>query len=163
MTNKHVVSVAEASSPRLQVVGVQPGKHRTVLTCMVVGSTEFDLIELYDKWREVYVKKGDIVRVLRTNESGAFVAWSETRPGYPQRGVTRVDASCNLLVLHPDILLAGSMISDSFQCLRKSVIQFRNPEASGPLSLSAFYGIAIHELFHQMIVLLYENPDIDVF
>ena len=157
------MDLAQASSPRLQVVRVQSFRHCTALTCAVVGSSLCYPVELYDGWRETDVKKGDIVRVLLTNASGEFVAWASAYSGQPRPNTTRIDAHRNLLVLHPDVLLAGSIIPDSFQCPRKSVIQIRNPRASGPLSLAAFYGILIHELFHQIIELLYEDPSTDSF
>ena len=157
------MDLVQASSPRLQVVRVQSFRHCTALTCAVVGSSLCYPVELYDGWRETDVKKGDVVRVLLTNASGGFVAWASAYSGQPRPNTTRIDAHRNLLVLHPDVLLAGSIIPDSFQCLRKSVIQVRNPRASSPLSLAAFYGIVIHELFHQIIELLYENPSTDSF
>ena len=55
------------------------------------------------------------------------------------------------------------MISESFVCLRKCVLQYRNPGASGPMSVPGFYGAMIHTLFYKVTAMLFEKPDIDIF
>ena len=52
----------------------------------------------------------------------------------------------NLLVLHPDTLLSGSMVSDSFVCLRKSVLDDR-VKILHSQNMAALLGNALHELF----------------
>lgn len=65
-----------------------------------------------------------------------------------------IDDAENLLVLHPDTLVSGTAVADSFVCLRKSVIQGRNPRGvgqAGVCSAAALKGSLIHELFQAVV------------
>lgn len=47
-------------------------------------------------------------------------------------------------MLHPDVLLSGTLVSGSYKCSRSSVIQER---FGGDSSVSAVKGTLLHELF----------------
>ena len=49
-----------------------------------------------------------------------------------------------LVVLHPDVLLSGTLVSGSYKCPRASVIQERFGGSSG---VAAVQGTLLHELF----------------
>ena len=52
--------------------------------------------------------------------------------------------AAGLVVLHPDVLLSGTLVSGSYKCPRASVIQERFGGSSG---IAAVQGTLLHELF----------------
>lgn len=57
-----------------------------------------------------------------------------------------IDDDANLLILHPDHLISSTVVSDSFGCTRRAVLQDRvkaTSESSAPL----VYGTILHEIF----------------
>lgn len=67
------------------------------------------------------------------------------------KGQCIVDDAQNLLILHPDQLISNTVVSDSFGCMRRAVLQDRvkaTSEASPPL----VYGKLLHEVFQEALL-----------
>lgn len=149
-----MVGAAEASSPRLIVLSVArtPESSSIVLMTVPVGGGPELIVQLLDSWAdsEPSPAPGDVARVILCSSDFVLQPWQAT--------VTReviVDDAQNLLVLHPDTLVSGTAVADSFVCLRKSVISGRNPRglgAAGVVSKAALQGSMIHDLFQAILV-----------
>ena len=61
-----------------------------------------------------------------------------------------VDDANNLIVTHPDILISATGVSDSFQCLRRSVLADRVKATSEP-NPAQVYGSLLHEIFQEAL------------
>lgn len=157
--NAGSVGPTGASSPRLLVLEVgdvqatstgAPGKLiRTIETRVY---TEIAIL-LYGDWIQTLVSPGDVVRVILTTKGFTFNPWHTEQQ---QRSPIAVDDDNNFFIVHPDTLISGTTISDSFRCLRKSVITSRCPPSIAPDSFigeAALFGSMIHDLFQNMLVL----------
>lgn len=61
-----------------------------------------------------------------------------------------IDNANNMLILHPDHLIAATSIGDSFGCTRRAVLQDR-VKATSESSMPLLYGTIIHEIFQAAI------------
>src|SRR5690606_17316242 len=89
-------------------------------------------IYLFDDWYETPVHPGDTINVL-----GAF---SSTSP--PSIEIT---SQSNLVILHPDILLTATSLSNAPQCPRKPLLSSL-VRASNDTSPALVWGNMLHEL-----------------
>nr|OQO23072.1 hypothetical protein B0A51_09576 [Rachicladosporium sp. CCFEE 5018] len=55
-----------------------------------------------------------------------------------------------LLIVHPDHMLSATTVADSFDCIRKAVLQDRI-KATGETSKPMVYGSVLHEIFQQAL------------
>ena len=69
---------------------------------------------------------------------------------FDKSGQCVVDFTQNLLVLHPDHLLSATVVSDSFSCTRRAVLQDR-VKATSESSESQIHGHILHEIFQEAI------------
>lgn len=73
------------------------------------------------------------------------------------------NTSRNLLILHPDILLSGTAISESFECQRRSVLNDRIRSLS-TANAANVYGQLLHEVFqHCLLEMNFDNDVMDQF
>ena len=93
---------------------------------------EAHLLHLEGDWVYTEVETGDFVHVI-----GSFD---------PETQTCVVDNDRNLLIVSPDLLISGTVIADSFKCVRRAVVGevFPGPSAG---NAPALYGQMIHELF----------------
>ena len=61
-----------------------------------------------------------------------------------------VDDFQNLIILHPDYLISATVVSDSFSCTRRAILQDR-VKATGDSSEPQVYGSMLHEVFQEAI------------
>eukprot|EP00736_Rhodelphis_marinus_P010559 Rmarinus@m.29999 len=60
-----------------------------------------------------------------------------------------VDDNKGLIVIHPDCLVSGTRISESFTCLRRAFLSARAPEQGS--SAACLYGVMLHSLFENAV------------
>lgn len=145
---------SDASSGRLLVLEVTLNAESKVLRSVDAVSCTQVSVALCHEWMQTNVKQGDIIRVILTHPDGSYQPWEgankhEHHPVF----VTR---DANLFIHHPDTLVSGTAIADSFLCLRKSVLTARTPprnllgSAGGE---AALFGSMIHDLFQRMLAM----------
>ncbi|GAO46682.1 hypothetical protein G7K_0906-t1 [Saitoella complicata NRRL Y-17804] len=92
-------------------------------------------VRLREDWWVTPVREGDYVHVVgRFDECGECV----------------VDNADNLIILHPDYLVSATVVADSFQCMRRAILQDR-VKATGETTKALVYGSVIHELFQEAL------------
>lgn len=57
-----------------------------------------------------------------------------------------IDDNHHMIILHPDHLISSTALSDSFDCIRKAVLQDR-VKATSSMSAPLIYGTILHEIF----------------
>src|SRR5690349_5678602 len=90
----------------------------------------FKAITLRDSWFYTPCTPGSFVHVI-----GEF---SST-------GQCFIDDRNNMIILHPDHLIAATVVADSFSCLRRAVLQDR-VKATSKANPPMLYGNLLHEL-----------------
>lgn len=65
---------------------------------------------------------------------------------FSKNGQITIDDHENLIIVHPDHLVSATAVADSFDCLRKAVLQDR-VKATSPTSKPTVYGSILHEIF----------------
>ncbi|PNS19935.1 DNA replication ATP-dependent helicase/nuclease dna2 [Sphaceloma murrayae] len=90
-------------------------------------------ITLRQSWLDTSCKPGAYVHIV-----GSF---SKT-------GQITIDDAANLIIVHPDHLVSATAVADSFDCLRKAVLQDR-VKATSVTSKPTVYGSILHELFQK--------------
>jgi len=88
-------------------------------------------ITLRQSWLDTHCLPGAYVHVV-----GSF----------SRAGQITIDDRENLLIVHPDHLVSATAVADSFDCLRKAVLQDR-VKATSPTSKPTVYGTMLHEIF----------------
>ena len=72
-------------------------------------------------------------------------------PSSPPGQITISDTDeSHLLIVHPDHMLSATTVADSFDCIRKAVLQDR-VKATGETNKSMVYGKILHEIFQQAL------------
>ncbi|KAK0250489.1 DNA replication endonuclease-helicase Dna2 [Friedmanniomyces endolithicus] len=104
-------------------------------------------ITLRDSWTTTAVSPGDIVHVSTLPHHKAEKTSSRDPPG--QHTISDDNASA-LLIVHPDHMLSATTVADSFDCIRKAVLQDRI-KATGETSKPMVYGKILHEVFQQAL------------
>jgi DNA replication ATP-dependent helicase Dna2 len=90
-------------------------------------------ITLRQSWFDTHCTEGAFVHVV-----GQFSA----------TGQITIDDAENLIIVHPDHLVSATAVADSFDCLRKAVLQDR-VKATSPTSKPTVYGSILHEVFQE--------------
>lgn len=62
-----------------------------------------------------------------------------------------LDDARGYLILHPDTLISGTVVSDSVACLRRSVLSTRI-KSIGDRNTSLLYGNMLHQLFQSALL-----------
>ena len=152
-TRQGPIGPIDASSCRLLVLESKKQEDAlTLKTIQLAASRRIIYIALCDEWQKSQVQPQDIVRVVLTNLDGSYQSW-ESRP---DRGTIVVTRNCNIFILHPDTLISGTTVADSFVCIRKSVLSGRVPQgniANTPGGEAALFGSMIHDLFQTILAL----------
>jgi DNA replication ATP-dependent helicase Dna2 len=156
------------------------GGAEALLRCVPAAGGPACRVALRGAWaRSTTLKEvprpGDIIRVVLCDAEFQMQPWTHLRKADDnslgasahddQRGdaglvasenavIVVVDDNQNLVVRHPDTLISGSAVADSFVCRRKAVLAARNPRGVGrAVSVAALSGSMIHDLFQAIIVL----------
>ncbi|KAL6069587.1 Tripartite DNA replication factor [Balamuthia mandrillaris] len=106
----------------------------TVLRVLDEKNMDERIVHLRDGWQTSPVCHGDYVNVI-----GDF----------DKDGHCVIDKDRNLIILHPDLLISGTSIGESYQCLRKAVLQERHKR--GEVTLPLVLGTILHGLFEKAI------------
>ncbi|KAK6443340.1 DNA replication endonuclease-helicase Dna2 [Oleoguttula sp. CCFEE 5521] len=101
-------------------------------------------ISLRGSWYSTAVSAGHTVHL-------ACLPGQSHRP-QPALGQLLVDDADDspLLIVHPDHMLSATTVADSFDCIRKAVLQDRI-KATGETSKAMVYGSILHEIFQQAL------------
>uniref|UniRef100_A0A8C8R5G8 DNA replication ATP-dependent helicase/nuclease n=1 Tax=Pelusios castaneus TaxID=367368 RepID=A0A8C8R5G8_9SAUR len=107
-----------------------PEKHLTITASPSLEDTE--LCSLKNDWDSVPVVPGDIIHLEGDCHSGTWI----------------INRDFGYLILHPDLLLSGTTVSNSIRCMRKAVLseKFRSCESS---SRQMLVGTILHETFQK--------------
>lgn len=91
---------------------------------------------------------GDIIHIAHFRHTSPPDSVSPTTP----KGQIHItdDENSAMIILHPDHLLSATTVADSFDCLRKAVLQYR-VKATGQTSKAMVYGKIMHEIFQQAL------------
>lgn len=150
---KKIVGPSGASSPRLLVRDVLYEHGRSILqTVNPLDGTTIS-VELLGAWAESPVEVGQIVRVVLSSQEGDFTPWQTSKW---QLQPVIVNDNVNFLIHHPDTLINGTTVSESFFCPRKAVLSSRTPDLLDYATVggeSALFGSMIHELFQVVLIL----------
>ncbi|KAK3720452.1 DNA replication endonuclease-helicase Dna2 [Vermiconidia calcicola] len=104
-------------------------------------------ISIRDSWVATSIARGNIIHVARLRQSEPIVA-----PSTPPGQLTIFDAEDSpLLIVHPDHMLSATTIADSFDCIRKAVLQDRI-KATSEAHKALVYGKILHEIFQQALL-----------
>jgi DNA replication ATP-dependent helicase Dna2 len=104
-----------------------------ILSCLDEVMEEERLVKLRDVWMDVPVMIGDRIHIIMSHgidETTSFI----------------VDDKHNYLIHLPYYLVSGTVVADSFQCMRRTVLNetFRNPHER---TSDMVYGSLLHEAF----------------
>jgi len=108
-------------------------------------------VRLRGLWYDSPVEVGDLINVVEYASSEPISSGDE-RTSVPVGSgseIVVVDDIRNLLVLHPDMLLSPSRISQCFPCMRKGVLGEVSP--GGAPSKAAIMGTLKHEMFEALV------------
>lgn len=139
-----------ASSARLLVLDVTSTPTEKRIRTVDTVSNKQVLLHLHDEWETSAVSPGFIVRVVLTRPDGSYEQWPDVVTSTKPVHISREQ---NLLIIHPDTLVSGTAVSDSFLCLRKAVLNFRTPAGNVLDSAggeAALFGSMIHKLFQKL-------------
>ncbi|KAK4506536.1 hypothetical protein PRZ48_000268 [Zasmidium cellare] len=110
-------------------------------------SSKVTAITLRGSWMSTSLCKGNVIHVARLRRSEDTFALDSSLPGQ----VTIDDKeSSPFLIVHPDHMLSATTVADSFDCVRKAVLQDRI-KATGETSKAMVYGKILHEIFQQAL------------
>ncbi|KAI5242265.1 hypothetical protein E4T43_04977 [Aureobasidium subglaciale] len=90
-------------------------------------------ITLRQTWLETHCAPGSYVHVV-----GHF----------SRSGQITIDDAQNLIIVHPDHLISATVVADSFECIRRAVLQDR-VKATSRSSEPSVYGNMLHEIFQE--------------
>ncbi|KXT09876.1 hypothetical protein AC579_2993, partial [Pseudocercospora musae] len=107
-----------------------------------------EMIVLRDSWLDTAVSKRNIVNIASLKRHSNSTPVTSSSPA----GETFIDDTeqSNFLILHPDHMLSATSVADSFDCVRKAVLQDRI-KATGETNKSMVYGKILHEIFQQCL------------
>ena len=71
-----------------------------------------------------------------------------------------MDNSVGFMVLHPDTLISGTVVSDSISCIRRSVLSNRVKFATDR-STALLYGCMLHEVFQMGLLGGFEEEKVE--
>ncbi|KAH9831686.1 DNA replication ATP-dependent helicase/nuclease dna2 [Teratosphaeria destructans] len=105
-------------------------------------------ITLRDSWTHTTVSRGNIVHIAHLPEPRN----PDPPPPATPAGQLLVsdDEHSVFLIVHPDHMLSATTVADSFDCLRKAVLQDRI-KATGETAKPMVYGKILHEIFQQAL------------
>lgn len=104
-------------------------------------------ITLRDSWAMTSVSAGNVVHVAHLRHAEAYPSVPASPPS---QVIVGDDEQSALLIVHPDHMLSATTVADSFDCIRKAVLQDRI-KATGETSKPMVYGKILHEIFQQAL------------
>ncbi|KAF8754522.1 AAA domain [Rhizoctonia solani] len=109
------------------------------IACLAIDETTSEVLEviLKDDWESTRIRLGDIINVLGDFSEllqKVSISDSETPALIPTRTIT-ISSAKNILVLHPDLLLPITAISNASVCPRKPLLGMMVPTPTFPPSL----------------------------
>lgn len=99
----------------------------------VLTTEEGVTIELVDNWKESHIKEGDFVNIISNKRILNEIT---------------ISRDSNLLVVHPDLLLNVSKVSESYDCHRKGFFERFSPFSTNKY---AIIGNILHRLFQMYL------------
>lgn len=162
------VKSTQDHSANSQTVGSTPRLHRYVVKQVISGeytnekgrvceekvlrgeherTKKSTAIALRGSWTASPIAKNDIVHLtyLRRSQIDSDAAAS------PPSQITLSDEEDSpFIIAHPDHMLSATTVADSFDCIRKAVLQDRI-KATGETSKAMVYGSILHEIFQQAL------------
>ncbi|KAK4987635.1 DNA replication endonuclease-helicase Dna2 [Elasticomyces elasticus] len=90
-------------------------------------------ITLRQSWFDTHCMPGSYVHIIGT---------------FTKTGQITIDDAANMLIVHPDHLISATVIADSFECLRRAVLQDR-VKATSKVAKPTVYGSILHEIFQE--------------
>ncbi|KAM3418210.1 hypothetical protein BST61_g4214 [Cercospora zeina] len=103
-------------------------------------------ITLRGSWSTTAIAPKAIVHVAHVRRRSVFT--SPASP--PGQVIISDDDHSPLLIVHPDHMLSATTVADSFDCIRKAVLQDRI-KATSEGSKAMIYGKILHEIFQQAL------------
>ncbi|KAI0794807.1 DNA replication factor Dna2-domain-containing protein, partial [Abortiporus biennis] len=122
-----------------------------LLTVQTLPRNETRLVVLQDDWVRTDVRVGDILNVIGTFCESNNLPSSSSTPPIPAVTITSKD---NLLIVHPDILITATALSNAPQCLRKPLLSslVRSTSSSSDITPSLVWGNILHEVMQTCMV-----------
>ncbi|KAG0229914.1 Tripartite DNA replication factor [Actinomortierella wolfii] len=105
---------------------------RKILIVREQGSEVEQTVQICGQWADTHVSGGDIIHIVDTMVVSP--------------GVYQVTNERGFIIVRPDNLVSTSVLSESFSCLRKSVLNTR-VVGSYDLTVPLVHGNMLHELF----------------
>ncbi|KAF7191210.1 DNA replication ATP-dependent helicase/nuclease DNA2 [Pseudocercospora fuligena] len=106
------------------------------------------IIILRDSWFDTAVSKRTIVNIASLKRHRSITPI--TTSALVAETIIDDTEQSNFLILHPDHMLSATTVADSFDCVRKAVLQDRI-KATGETNKSMVYGKILHEIFQQCL------------
>ncbi|XP_010532178.1 PREDICTED: DNA replication ATP-dependent helicase/nuclease DNA2-like [Tarenaya hassleriana] len=122
--------VLEVSEKRGSAGSYRGQCHYKVLRLLNENTAAERALYLWDEWFYSTVSPGDSINVI-----GKF----------DEEGKCNVDHENNFVIVHPNILIAGTKVAASFACPRRSVLDERL--RSNEYSMAAMIGTLLHQVF----------------
>ena len=85
------------------------------------------------------------------NTSASIKAYVHVLGDFDSSGMCVVDDDHGMLILHPDQLLASTVVAESFSCTRRAVLQDRVKD-TGTVGPPLVYGSLVHEIFQDALL-----------
>lgn len=105
-------------------------------------------ITLRDSWAGMPFSTDDVIHIAHIRHP---ISPRSALPSTPKGQIHITDdESSAFIILHPDHMLSATTVADSFDCLRKAVLQDRI-KATGETSKAMVYGKILHEIFQQAL------------
>lgn len=105
-------------------------------------------VTLRDSWASTSISPETIVHVARLRQPSLNATSPPSSP--PGQILINDEPTTPLLIVHPDHMLSATTVADSFDCVRKAVLQDRI-KATGETSKAMVYGKILHEIFQQAL------------
>lgn len=130
------------------------------LSCCVESTSEPVTVYLYDDWYNCEVQEGIffsflLILVLKRlgdicNVIGEFGPAAESTSTNPRSCIT-ITSQANLFIIHPDILLTATALSNAPECRRKPIISglIRSSTDTTP---SLVWGNVLHEVMQKCLL-----------
>lgn len=105
-------------------------------------------VTLSGSWSDTVVTPNTIIHIARLRHQNNQ---PPTAGSHHDQDINVSDAEGSpLLIVHPDHMLSATTVADSFDCVRKAVLQDRI-KATGETNQSMVYGKILHEIFQQCL------------
>ncbi|KAH8096830.1 Dna2-domain-containing protein [Cristinia sonorae] len=118
--------------------------YEKILTVHAVSEEEIRHVILQDDWVETDIRVGDVINAI-----GTFVLPPSSSSSSPLHTIT-ITSRQNLLILHPDILITATALSNAPQCRRKPLLSTL-VRSSTDITPSLVWGNMLHEVMQMCL------------